>query len=161
MTKAKSKGGRPKKPAAERKRNTLRFRATDEVWKQLVSSATRRGRSLSEEIEARMTASLDVHSRIEEALTLAYGARVTGLLIILGAAMCRGGSAAELYRVRNISVAFKDTWIDEPYAFAQARQAALRVLDLAKPDGEPSPSQAVVETLSAEGDGVDDDIAFQ
>lgn len=54
MSRTSARVGRPKKPAGERKRNILRFRATDQLVERLKSAARDSGRSISEEIESQL-----------------------------------------------------------------------------------------------------------
>ena len=57
MKKKRRRGGQ-RKPAAVRKRNNLTFRTRDQLRDQLERAAATTGRSISEEIEHRLTMSL-------------------------------------------------------------------------------------------------------
>jgi hypothetical protein len=157
MTRAvKKKGGRPKKPPAERKRDTLHFRATGAMHVRLTMDAIANGRSLSEEIESRVAASIASEGRLIETLAFAFGERVAGLMLIIGHALRDGGTLTQTLRpmdFRKMDFS-EDNWLKEPWAFDQLARCVALILEAARPEGDPTPSEWLIRFMTrAFGEG--------
>lgn len=123
--------GRPKLPAAERRRNFISMRLRDDTKARLEDSARRNQRSLSEEMEAQLDGALRLQSSINEALSLKYGPAAAGLLRLMGEAMMEAGFHVA-YQTTQKTERLRD-WPLNPTAFEAAKQSALAVLDSVAP----------------------------
>lgn len=126
-----------KKAAAKGKRYAMNMRTTAEVRQQLEAAASSSGRSLAQEIEFRIERSLLEERSMIEALELSYGPELAGILLMLGEAMKDAGRTTGFMATHTLEGSQR--WWDNAYAFSQAHEAALTVLDAMKPPGEPSP----------------------
>src|SRR5437868_12650617 len=70
------------------------FRAPRELKERLEAAASRNGRSLSTEAQIRLERSFEKQSLLSEALELAYGPRLAGVLFLLGELMAEVGTSA-------------------------------------------------------------------
>jgi hypothetical protein len=143
----KNKGGRPRKAAGERKRNTLRFRATDDLTRRLTADAILRGLSLSEEIERRIEGSLASEGRIVETLAFTFGKRVAGLLLVFLYTLREAEISTLMFTRAESRGADAKSWLDDPWAFDQMTRAVARVLDAARPAGDPAPPEWVMKSI--------------
>ena len=123
MAKRKSVG-RPRQEPEPGERAQLSFRVTAELKRRLDAAADLSGRSQSQEAEFRLERSFDHQDLLSEALTLAYGRKVAGIVIALGIVM--DGAAKKTTHV---------DWTDQPKAFDDAVQAASTLLTAARPKG--------------------------
>ncbi len=105
MEKKRGRNGR-RKPAAARKRNNLTFRTRDQLRDQLEKVAAASGRSISEEIEYRLTSSLS-HDE-------AFGGPAMRRMAIL--------MAVAFHSAGNLSSGGKpvEEWISDPDVFRRA-----------------------------------------
>lgn len=131
MPKPVRKVGRPSKPAGERKRNNLTLRIRDKLRSDLARSADHHQRSLSEEAEARLEHSFDREDLFERFAKDLGGKGLYGLVKVIAAAMGEAGRAAG-----NLSGVDSDKWTSDPYAYDEALQAVVRVLEVFRPFGE-------------------------
>jgi hypothetical protein len=150
--------GRPGREPLPGERVGLSLRVTPEVKRSLDAAAERSGRSLSLEAELRLESfSKDEHS-LREALALAYGHRIAGLLLKIGDAMKAAANDALALTFLsgvdhdalddhdghpdaplNAPLPYKDA-LDDPLHYEQVEAAARTVLEWAKPpeqDREP------------------------
>src|SRR5712692_9935443 len=135
---AKRRKGRPPVPPEARRSRNFTFRSREALHQQLGAAAKIAGRSISEEIEFRLERSFFEQRATIEALDLAYGKDLVRILLMVAEAMAVGPYAAS-----TATHAPEDfgNWLNNPYAFAQAMQAAHAVLDALKPPGDPTPPQ--------------------
>ena len=100
----------------------------------LEEAARRRGVSLNAELVARLEKSLEDDQRIEEVFG---SAELFGLMKAVASIMeMIGGNARMLAGPRfGPAPARPHSWIDHPYAYDQAFQAACRVLEAVRPSG--------------------------
>jgi hypothetical protein len=134
--------GRPTKPPLSGERIPIGLRVTPEIKTQLDTAAKQNGRSLSQEVEMRLERSFDRQKLLPEVLTLTYREELSGLLMLLGAAMDEVGRL-HINATRRGDNLPDIHWTDEHTAFDQAVQAANIVLKAARPSpgaGEPQPT---------------------
>ena len=136
------KKGRPqKKPIKPGDRVPLGLRVTASLKHSLDTAAKHSGRSQSQEAEFRLEHSFANEARLLEALDLAYGRELAGIMYAVGEVMrAAGNTAAALSGITTTNRT--PEWWDDPYAFAQASMAAEFVLNSLRPRGDPSPSPA-------------------
>ena len=127
----KRKRGRPPKPVSALRRNNVTIRFRDQTKQMLQESAAKNGRSLSEEIEARIersSADDDYFRRMREELG---GAEAYALLMIIGRVMHRVGPTAAMMDKKD-----PRTWSSNPFAYDQVVKGVMTVLDAMRPPGE-------------------------
>src|SRR6266849_1228330 len=131
---AKRRKGRPPVPPEARRSRNFTFRSREALHQQLGAAAKIAGRSISEEIEFRLEWSFFGQRATIEALDLAYDKELVRILLVVAEAMSAVGPHAAFIPTH----APKDSrnWLNNPYAFAQATQAAHAVLDALKPPGD-------------------------
>jgi hypothetical protein len=118
----------PKKPSDT---VGLTLRLKESLRSELERSAKERGASLNSEVVHRLERSFDQDQRLEDVFG---SADLFGLLRAVGTAMDAAGKYAGFMSTRSPEGA--RGWIDHPYAYDQAVQAAERVLDALRPHGE-------------------------
>lgn len=131
---APKKRGRPSLPDEKRKRNNVTIRMTDALKTSLEISADDQGRSLSEEIESRLEASI---KNVREAEELLGGSYVFGILMIIGRAIQHTGGMINNFKTGASTDS--PEWLGDPYAYDQAVKAVDQVLEAFRPDGEIAP----------------------
>jgi hypothetical protein len=124
MTSRRGHGGRPKLREAEPgEKITISVRITPKMRAQLEDISNENGRSMSQEAELRLERSLERQHLLSEVLTLAYGPRIAGLLLLTGYAMdvavvnSRGGQSGE-------------DWADDPAASQSVAETLRLIADL-------------------------------
>lgn len=129
-----------KKPRTARKQAPKRFplnmRTTQEIRDALEKAASKSGRSLAQEVEFRLEQSFHDQRLFEQAMELAYGKRLSAILMILGRVMRDVGAASGLLSARTIEGA--TDWAFNPYAFDEVAKAVAEVVEAFRPDGEVS-----------------------
>src|SRR5438477_5248473 len=124
--------GRPRSPRKAGQRATLSLRITAELFQKLDAEAKQKGRALSNEAETRLERSFE-EDRVAAYFSDAYfGRELAALLEIIGRAMRDAGTHATALEPGDGS----QSWLDSPYAFAVAVEAAMRVLHAVRPPGE-------------------------
>jgi hypothetical protein len=127
----KKRRGRPELPTGDRRVKNFTFRGTSELHDQIRAAARESNCSVSQEIEVRLLASFGQHSELREQ---ALDEPIDGILQLIREAMdVAGNAAASLATLSNKST----HWVDNSYAFDQAVQAAVTMLDRFRPAGEP------------------------
>jgi len=129
--------GRPLKPAEAGKRVSLGLKVTPQFKERLDAAALETGRTQSQEAEMRLEQSFNREDLLGEAMCLAYGKELAGLLMMLGTAMHDVGRSAGFSATFTIEGA--NAWWSHPYAYDQAVQAVGRILEAARPLGERRP----------------------
>jgi hypothetical protein len=137
---AKAKRGRPPKPPAARKRNNLTIRVRDRLKADLEAQAADNQRSLSEEAENRLERSFDRQDLLAETLELAFGREAGGLGLAVIAIMNAEGRFAAHDKAQRAGIQREKMvpWIDDPHAYDQAMVAAVEMLKIVRPKGDPS-----------------------
>lgn len=118
--------GRPPKPGASRRRNNVTIRLRDDT-KAALQQAARDQRSLSEEIETRIERSIEAEKGLAESLTLVWGRRTAGAVLLLGHVLreaSRIGKAEE-----------RGEWLDDVETFKLARDRVGELLNALAPPG--------------------------
>jgi hypothetical protein len=116
----------------------MNLNVSAEVRSQLEATAKRAGRSLSQEAERRLEGSFVRQNLLNEVLTLVYGPRLAGLLVLLGALMDAAGRETNF-----LSTNSRGDWTNNSFAYDQAVKAAIWLLDTARPASERDlPSEA-------------------
>jgi hypothetical protein len=141
------KGRPPVSPEARRSKN-FTFRSREALHHQLGAAAKIAGRSISEEIEFRLDWSFFGQRATIEALDLAYSKELVGILLVIAETMSAVGPHAGF--IATHAPEDSRNWLNNPYAFAQATQAAHAILDALKPPGDPTPPH--VEPIMTIGD---------
>jgi hypothetical protein len=137
MNQSAKRTGRPPKPADAGKRISLHLKVTPQIKDRLDGAAEETGRTQSQEAEFRLEQSFNREDLLGEAMTLAYGRELAGLLMMLGTTMHDVGRSAGFSATFTIEGA--NAWWSHPYAYDQAVQAVVRLLEAARPVGERRP----------------------
>ncbi len=130
------------------RRGNVTLRMREEVRTALQREADARGRSLSEEIENRLEASLSHRQSAIEALDLVYGQRLNDLLLALGRVMKRVIEYRPFYRPSSDA-----DWFDSPWKFDELVKAINVVLDRLRPPGEIAPPEEIHVSIGTAGLG--------
>ena len=149
MSQGTKRTGRPLKRAEVGKRASLGLKVTPQIKERLDRAAGESGRTQSQEAEVRLERSFNREDLLSEALILAYGRELAGLLMTLGTTMQRAGRHAGFMATYTTESA--NTWWNEPRAYDQAVQAAVRLLEAAAPAGDRTPLQEPTKTFSGIG----------
>ena len=113
---------------------TLSTRIHASTRKALERAAAENKRTLSREIERRLRRSFDDDAKITELLG---GRELFGLLQIIASSLTVVGDFAFSTRAGRLGASGE--WLNDPYAFDQALQAVVAVLEAVRPPGDPSP----------------------
>jgi hypothetical protein len=108
---AKRKRGRPTDPEAKRRRRMIGVRLRDETRARLELDAAAAGRSLSQEVEQQIEQRHERGSLLSDALEIAYGRQVAGLLMIIGRVLTDAGRYGGF--MSKPSTAGTDAWIED------------------------------------------------
>ena len=111
---------------------------TPDLKRRLDAAAEQGGRSQSQEAEVRLERSFDRQELLSDALSLAYGKQIAGLLMMLGCVMCDVGNRQRQQKQGNTD----EHWTSDGYALRSAVEAAVALLIAALPDGEAEPTGA-------------------
>jgi hypothetical protein len=125
--------GRGRKPEEARKSKPISIRFPAHIFSELERAAAEGGRSLAEEINARLVLSLHQN----EAREKAFGGTETQVILLLIARVLTG-----LSQLGN-------HWLKDPYLFNQAEEAIAEILDVKRPTGEPFPAENIIELWQA------------
>lgn len=131
----KPRRGRPPLKPDSRRSYKLSVTIREKLRRQLEHAAEEEGRTLSQEVEYRIEQSFDRGELIFDAMTLAYGHQLAGLVIAVARAM---SSAGRLSGFKSGDSGFLgQDWLDDPFAYEQALTAAVTVLKELRPPGRP------------------------
>ena len=128
--------GRPTKQPKAGERMSLGLKVTADIKQRIDEAARNSGRTQSQEAELRLEHSFRQEDLLSETLALAYDPRLAGLLMMMGRAMHDAGHTAGFLSTFRAQGAYN--WTEDSYAFDQAVQAAMRILEAAKPAGSPT-----------------------
>ena len=145
MTNQKKRTGRPLSKAVTGKRYSLGLKVTGNIKQRLDHAAKESGRTQSAEAELRLERSFDREDSLVEVLTLAYGAEVAGILMMIGSTIDDVGPHTGFAATRTLEGA--NGWTCQPYAFDQAVQGVNRLLEAMRPAGDPSVPQPIPDEL--------------
>jgi hypothetical protein len=113
---------------------TIKIRMKEPLRAQIERAAKRRGVSMNQEMNDRLTASF----ARDQALADNFGSReIFGLAHAIAAAMNHTGRFTAFFKTGSPEAG--DTWWTNAYAYNQAAESAARVIDAFKPPGDPSP----------------------
>ena len=147
----KRRSGRRRSARKAGERATLSLRVTAELFAKLDAEAKGKGRALSNEAEIRLERSFE-NERVAEYFSEAYfGRELSALLEVIGRAMRDAGTHAASWSARaNLG---SPNWLENPFGFAIAVEAATRVLDAIRPPAkiEAPPTETPAEARLAEG----------
>ena len=115
-----------KKPRQRTALVQLKIRMREPLHARLEDAASRRGVSINAEVVDRAERTFDYQDLLGETLSLAFGERLAGLLILLGFVMIDQG--------RRLTEG-KGEWTSDSVAYDAAVFAAVRLLDYGRPDG--------------------------
>jgi hypothetical protein len=133
--------GRPFKAPEPGKRISLGLKVTPEIKEKVDRTALKNGRTQSQEAELRLELSFDRQSLLAETLELAFGRETGGLGLAVTAIMNATGPHALHEKAQRAGIPREKMvhhWIDDPYAYDQALRAAVAMLEIARPKGDPS-----------------------
>jgi hypothetical protein len=132
MTKDTARGrGRPRKHG---ERVPLGLRVTPDLKAKLDQAALASGRSQSQEAELRLEHTFNAAHAVFDALDLAYGRKLTGLLLAIARlAQITGTRGVFLSRA---DIAGGEDWLSDPYAYDQAVRAIGFLLEAFRPKGK-------------------------
>jgi hypothetical protein len=132
----------------------LNVRMRESLRAKLEQSAKKNYESLNREVVDRLERSFDRQDLLVEALSMTYGKRLAGILMIFGRAMEEAGrQAAFATDLRRSS----DSWMEVPFAYREAARAAALVLNDFRPAGEVTvtgPRPANMEIINAVGEDI-------
>jgi len=131
--------GRPTKATVPGERVSLGLKVTSNIKKRLDKAARASGRTQSQEAEFRLERSFDHQDLLQNAMELAYGRPLAGVLLILAKAIKGAGENAAFGAATVSSSHTLDgppKWLDIPYAYDQAVRAANRILEAVRPLGD-------------------------
>lgn len=129
----------------------LGLRVTPDIKKRLDDAAKDNGRSQSQEAEMRLENTFKATNAVFDALDLAFGKRLTGLLLAMAHASQLTGTRAVF--VSQLNVAGGENWVSDPYAYDQAVRAILAILEAFRPTGKiemPPPQRGLPESAYAQ-----------
>src|SRR5262249_26486054 len=125
--------GRPRAARKAGERATLSLRITAALFEKLDADAKAKGRALSNEAEARLESSFQDQDRARFFADFYFGRELSALLEIVGRALRDAGTHAAHLSTRGDG---PPNWIENPYAFAVAVEALMRVIEAVRPTGE-------------------------
>lgn len=132
----------------------LNVRMREGLRAKLEQSAKKNYESLNREVVDRLERSFDRQDLLVEALSMTYGKRLAGILMIVGRAMEETGrQAAFATDLRRSS----DGWMEVPFAYREAVTTAALVLNAFRPPGEvtgPSPVYREIFKMGGEDIGL-------
>jgi hypothetical protein len=152
----KPRRGRRAKPANPGERVSLGLKVRPEIKSQLDADAKRNGRTQSQEAEARIEQSFRTEGLLDDALQLAYGRPLAAILMIMAATMSRAGRIGGFHSGNSFEA--MESWLSDAFAYGQAKNAAIEVLNAFRPDGDPEvlkffdrPADEVIADAGARG----------
>lgn len=126
--------GRPRAPRKTGERATLSLRITASLFEKLDADAKAKGKALSNEAEARLESTFEDQHRARLFADFYFGRELSVLLEIIGRALRDAGvHGADLSAKSGLG---PPNWIDNPYGFAVAVSALMRVIEAVRPPGE-------------------------
>lgn len=121
-------------------------RLSAELKQRIEEAMQQSGRSQAQEIELRLEQSFYKQALLGEALSLTFDERLAGIVLMVGLAMDRAGGNAARDIVNHMSGRddpiedwIEDGWTGSGYAYDQALQAAIILLEALRPPGSPLP----------------------
>lgn len=126
--------GRPRSADEARKSKNFTFRGTLDLHEKLRVAANEHGRSVGDEISARLGRSFDSDLDVERVFS---SPQLFALMRAISVAMERAGRQSA--QLKSMTPEEVSTWYRDPYAFHQAVQAAERLLHSFRPAGKPIP----------------------
>ncbi len=124
----------------------------DETKVALERSASAKGRSISEEVEALIEQGMQARGLLDQALDLAFGRRAAGLVLTVLQVIDDIGSHAGFASVRTLEGA-KD-WLNNPYAYDQVVEGVVLVLESMRPEGPAEIGRRMGKFFGLDLDGV-------
>jgi hypothetical protein len=123
----------------------INLRIKPELRSRLKEEADRREISVTKEINDRLEHSFDERQQVD----IFRNEKLYGILQVVANAMQSAGEVCSFFATARPDS--RENWFDDPYAFEQARLAAIHVLECLQPDGEVIRPKAVTnaETLGA------------
>lgn len=146
MATARKRRGRPTTPARVGERSTLSIRANALLKSRLLAAAESNSRSLSQEAELRLEQSFRDQLLLHEILELAFGKPLAGILLTIGGSMNETGRIAALAETRTLEGSA--AWLDNPYGYDQAVQAALQIFEGLRPEGDPAATRGKLKVAT-------------
>lgn len=135
--------GRPRVRAVPGELSAVTVRIPGQLKNQLDDAAAQSGRTQSEEAAQRIQASFVAQDDAPNVLRLAYGDRLTSILLAVAYVMQRAGVFAALASARILKTGdllhAADNWIANPVGWGQAIEAARVLLDGLSPLGDATP----------------------
>jgi hypothetical protein len=122
-----------KKGSIAGKRYPLNMRTTFEMRQRLEAAAKDSGRSLAQEAEFRIDRTFQTQRLLAEALELAFGSRLAGLLLVIGDAAKATASTAGFINTGRVDA---DAWLQSPLVYDEVAKAISKIVEVFRPPGE-------------------------
>ncbi len=126
-----------KKGSIAGKRYPLNMRTTFEMRQRLEAAAKDSGRSLAQEAEFRIDRTFQTQGLLAEALTLAFGSRLAGLVLVIGDAAKATASTAGFINTGGVDA---DAWLGSPLVYDEVAKAVSTIVEAFRPPGERPPA---------------------
>jgi hypothetical protein len=140
----KKRRGRPARSPEPGERVPMSFRVTPAFKARLDLAAARTGKSVAQEVEQRLEASFEDERRFKDALDLALGPQLSGIVTLLARAMrdtsWMAHQVAQFYARQVGGEAPPNDWMSDPFSYDQMVQAAVMILEALRPEGERVPA---------------------
>jgi hypothetical protein len=124
-----------RKRNAKGERVMLGLRVTPELKERLDDATRRSGRSQSQEAEFRLELSFEREDLLADALKLAVSGPTAGLVLALATAMNGAGYQASVEAGKPL----REHWMNDPYSYEKAAQAAASIIEALRPEGDRTP----------------------
>jgi hypothetical protein len=135
------------KGAEAGKRYPLNMRTTFEVRRELERAAAATGRSLAQEAEHRIQQTFQNQKVLQEALDLAFGPQISGLLMVIGDVMRATAQTVAFTTSGDPSI---ENWTEEPLIYDAVVRAVSTVFDQHHPSGEMLSEEKAARPISAD-----------
>jgi hypothetical protein len=131
------KRGRPRKAPEPGTRVSLGLKVTPTIKNKLDEAAEASGRTQSQEAELRIERSFEREALLGEALNLSYGPNLAGIALLIADVMHHAGVGGAFAKTDTAEEALN--WLNVPWAYDQAREGAVKILDKLRPEGDAVP----------------------
>lgn len=125
--------GRPIKNPRPGAKASLGLKVTPHMKARIEAAAREAGRTQSQETEFRLERSFERQDLMSDALTLAYGPQLAGLLMIIGRVMHVTGSHTGF--MADHETALTKAWLENPFAYSEAEKALALIINCFRPAG--------------------------
>jgi hypothetical protein len=114
----------------------IKIRMKEPLRSEIERSAKEKGISMNAEMVDRIAQSYDREHLLYGALELAYGREAAAVISLLARELVWSGRISAL--ISSEAREAMSDWLSDPYAYRQAKNAAVAVLDAFAPEGDPT-----------------------